>query len=290
LNELYSVGITSYSLSFDDAAGADTQPQQTAQVALVGRLQTDFPQMKLFTFVPSAYHGDLYSDKSAWEAALATLDTMNASVPMTFTGLSITPSSMSPSQLPSLGSGRRTLFWDNWIAVDSSSRIPWGLIRNRDSALWTSSSYGYILNLAFPLERVIHQLNCLKQLISDQAPTCNASIAAAAWQDWLSSHGFVHSGRNPSEIKLALQTAIEQDRAFASIAELETSFPALSTIFSTPPIVSAAPKVAPSPPSQPPSAQLSAPLPSSFGSSSNSIVSLAFFAIVLLCMVSFLLL
>lgn len=237
LQEMQTAGLSSYSLHFDDAAGAGTAAQQSAQVNLAASLQTGFPSMELFLFVPSGYRADLFASRSAWETDLITVDDgIDDSVPMAFTGLVTTPNSMDDSQFPALSSGRRRVFFDNWIAVDTNTRLPWGLIRNRAANLFTQPSNGYVLNLAYPLERVIHQLICLGQLVNGNG-ACNSTLAAQGWASWLNDNGFVHPSQSATSVMAALKAQIEADNAYGSIAALEAAYPALAGTFSTSPTV-----------------------------------------------------
>lgn len=46
---------------------------------------------------------------------------------------------------------RVMIFWDNWMAVDSLTRFPRNLPRNRNYKLFDLKyPYGYMLNLCFP--------------------------------------------------------------------------------------------------------------------------------------------
>lgn len=269
VQELYNAGIRSYSLNFDDAEGGDEPAQEQLQTSLAANLTRDFPAMVPYYFTPGNYyqaHDASNTTLTQWSTSLSYLDSgLSKSIAFVTTGPVITPSTMNPSQFPTLPSGRRKVFWDNWIAEDVSTRIPWGLIDGRVNASILSPSptspYGYVLNLAYPLERIIHQLTCLSAL-ANGTQTCVPAVMAEAWAAWLSANGFSH-GISVDTIAANLTTAIEQDQYYASIADFETAFPDLTGVFSTPPTITPSPftSSSPSPPSlgSTPSPNASAP-------------------------------
>lgn len=268
IGELFELGIRNYSINMDDAAGASSNAQKQAQVALAAQIATEYPLMHPSVFVPSEYHMDhapAAANTSAWAAQLSIGDNgFNASTSFAVTGESITPDSMGPYSFPALPSSRRRIFWDNWIAIDTNKRIPWGLVKNpmpfRDPVLFTDERYGYVLNLAYPLERIIHHIHCLGKSIAGTG-VCTEESAAAEWAQWLFDHGFTHA-TPVAQISTALSTAIFEDNYFNSIAALEQSFPALAGVFSTPPVPPTLPSPVPSPaPSPAPTASPNAPVP-----------------------------
>lgn len=181
LQQVQSVGIAYYSLNFDDVPGIVNSQEEDGLVSLAANLQQSLPDMILSIFVPSAYSESMFNSSQQWIGNLTIVDQINSSISMAFTGHHIDPTYMSPDQFPTLNSNRRKIFWDNWIAVDTNTRIPWGLIQNANASLFSPQlNYGYVLNLAFPLERVIHQINCLGQLISGQTQ-CSIDLAASVW-------------------------------------------------------------------------------------------------------------
>jgi hypothetical protein len=240
VQEIHDCGIRSYSLSFDDASGTSTFEQKTRQISLASTLISSFPDMTLYAFTPSEYyqtHDGPDTSLYEWSISLETVDeSLNGNVPFCLTGPSINPSNMSPSMFPSLSSGRRKMFWDNWIAVDTSIRLPWGLIDGRINETIFSSSYGYVLNMAFPLERNIHQLACLSEMAAnDQSKThCETDKMAKKWSAWLVSNGFAHNHTQTS-LSSALSIAIDEDMRFDSIQEMENAYPDLVGVFSLPP-------------------------------------------------------
>lgn len=273
VDELHAVGIRNYSLNMDDAEGASSDDQKQQQVWLVGNITSSYPDMSPYIFVPSEYwqhHDNSSVTKQQWARSLEIGDNgLPASMAFGVTGPEITPSSMTPSDFPPLTStnNRRLVFWDNWIALDSAVALPWGLIGNRgaSSSLFSDARYGYIVNMAYPLERTIHQIHCLGTLISGGS-SCDAATVAGEWAQWLSDNGFAHS-HSVANLTTALTEAIEQDNAYTSIAALEAAFPGLKDVFSTSPadVPSATPIAPPTTAATP-----VAPTPSPVAPSSSS--------------------
>jgi hypothetical protein len=250
VQELRDAGLKWYSLNFDDASGASSVEQKNRQISLAATLNTTFPDMTAYVFVPSEYyqsHDGAGTTLPQWAQSLAIADGgLNVSVAFGLTGPSITPSSMDPSKFPDLPSGRRTIFWDNWIAVDTNTRLPWGLVGGSariHSDLFTPA-YGYVMNLAYPLERNIHQLACLSSLANTGNTSCDAQVVASKWASWLFDHGFAHS-HSIDSLSEALTQAILDDPSFTSIEALETAYPGLADVFSTPPDLSSIPNASP---------------------------------------------
>lgn len=240
IGELHTIGIRNYSLNMDDAEGASSDAQKQLQVQLVSNITQQYPDMHPYIFVPSEYfqtHDNNSVTKQQWSNSLSIGDQgMPSSMAFGFTGAQVTPASMAPSNFPTLSSSRRMAFWDNWIALDSATALPWGLIgdRSASASLFNDPRYGYILNMAYPLERTIHQLHCLGALIAGNT-SCDATTVATAWAQWLSENGYAHS-HSVSDMATALTTAIQTDKSYNSIAELEADYPNLSGVFSSAPV------------------------------------------------------
>eukprot|EP01132_Coremiostelium_polycephalum_P003177 gene3177-3976_t len=241
LLQIQSSGITLYSLNFDDAEGVATSQQQQREVQLVTYLKTNAPGMTLWGLTPYAYYQDMFSTKSQWNTALQTINGVSSTIPFIFTGKEITPSTMTTSQFPNLCSTRSCLWWDNWIAEDTNTRIPWGMVSGwaggRIASNLFNSPYGYVLNLMFPLERAVHHIYCAGVLSSGTTTSCNVADVSQYWSNWLSSNGFLHGSQTVSSVASTLENAINDDIFFNSIADLEAHFPGLAQIFSTPPSI-----------------------------------------------------
>ncbi|KAN0029321.1 hypothetical protein ACTFIV_011210 [Dictyostelium citrinum] len=235
LQQIASSGITYYTINFDDAEGVDTTSQQQKEVQLINYLQTNLPSMTLYSVLPFAYYQDMFTSKTKWQTALATINQVSSTIPFVFTGKEIAPSTMQTSQFPTLSPSRPYKFFDNWIAGDTKDRISWGMIDGRVDSVIFTSQYGYFLNLAFPLERVPHHIYCLG-LLATGSTSCSVSASANYWANYLNSNGFIHNGKTVSQVATSLTNAINQDNYYDSIADLEAAFPNLSTIFSTPPV------------------------------------------------------
>lgn len=101
----------------------------------------------------------------------------------------INPSAFEPTtDFPPLN--RRMIFWDNWMAVDSLERFPRNLPRKRSPKLFNDNyPYGYMLNLCFPPERIIHGVNSIEYLKSRQEYDYNG--ISNVWTRYLLNHGFI---------------------------------------------------------------------------------------------------
>jgi hypothetical protein len=234
--QLASLGCEGYVLCFDDVDGGDTPEQVALQVGLAASLRRKHPALEA-AFLPTSYSG--HPKKQA--VALAPIDAgIDEGVAVILTGTAIVPDSVQLRDFPVLPSGRRIVFYDNWAAEDTSTRIAWGL--GRDTALPAelfggSGKWGYVLNPCFPLERIVHQLARLVQLNTD-ASTAPASSsiaaivpAASVWAGWLVQHGFANA-TGESAIRSVLETAVTKDQSFHSIAQLEAAYPTLQGVFS----------------------------------------------------------
>jgi len=235
--EVQAAGIRSYSLNFDDAEGVASPEQQQREVDLAAAIKAKYPSMELAFIVPYCYYQSCPAGgkMSEWSKTMSIIDSIpQPSAAMVTTGPVITPDSMNPSKFPKLNSGRANMFWDNWNAADTNKRLPWGLgIRNIRAQSLFSAPYGYMMNLAFPLERIIHQVHCAGKLAAGSP--CTSEEASTAWAEWLNEHRFLH-GKTESSVQSALKLAIDQDKWYESIAEMEADLPALEGIFSKAPI------------------------------------------------------
>lgn len=119
---------------------------------------------KPWAVIPGAYFSE-DGDMQKWMAGLSIINDADPSIPFILTSkYGYNPSSMNPqTDFPPLN--RVMIFWDNWMAVDSLDRFPRNLPRKRDSKLFDSKyPYGYMLNLCFPPERIIHGIKALNYL------------------------------------------------------------------------------------------------------------------------------
>jgi len=101
----------------------------------------------------------------------------------------INPSSLDPLvDFPPLK--RKMIFWDNWMAVDALDRFPRNLPRNRSIKLFdVEQPYGYMLNLCFPPERIVHGLISLRYQQKGQSYDYND--IANIWTAYLLEHKFI---------------------------------------------------------------------------------------------------
>ncbi|EFA84468.1 hyaluronidase [Heterostelium album PN500] len=194
--------------------------------------------MTLWGFTPAYYY--METTRSTWNQNLQTIDGIASTIPMIFTGESITESTFDSSKFPNLQSNRPLVVWDNWIAEDTNTRIPWGMIDQRIANNMFASPYGYILNLCYPLERVIHHIYCLGKIakvssVAQPQPKCDVTQTGSYWSTWLNQNGFLHNNQNVNTVATGLTAAINDDQFYESIAQFEAANPTLQGIFSTPP-------------------------------------------------------
>mmetsp|Transcript_44049 Transcript_44049/g.111018 ORF Transcript_44049/g.111018 Transcript_44049/m.111018 type:complete len:431 (+) Transcript_44049:6-1298(+) len=237
LDELIAAGVGEYVLAWDDTAGAGTLDQMQAQGDLIMTHLSNYrsSECALLAIVPAAYHAKTDTHVPAghnttWESQLLLLDGgVDTRIPFVLAGPSVTPLAVSvPDSFPRLSSGRPFILWDNWCAVDTSTRIPWALPRNRDPALFRAPFGGVLLNLAFPPERVIHAIFALA--LHGAVDAATEEQAAAYWAGFLAHDRFITDARRPA-VQAALLAAIRDDKFYSSIGELTAAVPALEGVF-----------------------------------------------------------
>ncbi|EGG23180.1 hypothetical protein DFA_05312 [Cavenderia fasciculata] len=225
-------------LNFDDAEGVTTTEQQTLEKNMVASLASAYPSTSLWGLTPAYYYQE--TTRANWNKSLETIDAVSSTIPFVFTGEKITESTFSPAKFPNLKSNRPLVVWDNWIAEDTSTRLAWGMIDQRISNNMFTAPYGYILNLGYPLERVIHHIYCLGVISkvssnNQPMPSCNVTQSAAYWSQWLSDNGFLHNNQTVVSVTTGLAQAINNDQFFDTIALFEQANPSVAGIFSLPP-------------------------------------------------------
>lgn len=100
--------------------------------------------------MPGAYYSE-DGTMNTWMKGLSIINDVDPSIPFILCSKNgINPSAFDPStDFPPLD--RNMYFWDNWMAVDSLTRLPRNLPRNRSYKLFNPNfRFGYILNLCFP--------------------------------------------------------------------------------------------------------------------------------------------
>ncbi|CAF1473493.1 unnamed protein product [Rotaria sordida] len=184
LEQLASVGIRYYILCWDDSPGAGTNAQMKLQRDLIQALVNQVTNIELIGIIPSYYSLSQISSSTNidWGKQLAILNEIPTNIRFFVTGSAINPSSIQISDIPSL-TNRKFIFFDNWIAVDSNSRVTMTWPPNRDPNIYHAAEAisGSVLNLAFPPERIIHQIYALKQRINNHYANINADLAAEYW-------------------------------------------------------------------------------------------------------------
>jgi len=149
-----------YVLGWDDCPGGQTDSQKKLQLSLVEKLP-----YKPWGIIPGAYYAENNSMET-WIKGLSIINDVDISIPFILCSKNgINPSSFDPStDFPNLN--RKIFFWDNWMAVDSLSRLPRNLPRKRNTKKLFDATlaYGYMLNLCFPPERIIHGVAALHYL------------------------------------------------------------------------------------------------------------------------------
>jgi len=230
LKTISSFGFDSYSLCFDDVNGGDTQSQLHLQVKLVQNLTSSFPHIRLVSFTPGSYYGSARSQQTKLKYLDNALPT---SISLVLTGPVVTPNSISTStSFPKLN--RRIIFWDNWNAEDTSVRLPWGLTRSVPHQLFSgTANFGYVMNLAFPPERIVHQIFRTGQLRHNYSLPMSSAITLAAnrWSAWLTEFGYWKNASNTAPLTQGLKLGIEQDVAYSSVSQMEQHLPMLKGVF-----------------------------------------------------------
>jgi len=236
VEQLRTLGCQAYALCFDDVPGGATAEQMEKQAVLVQNLQLAFPSLEI-GFLPGSYHGPPQDQKEN----LAFLDdALSKDIPMLLTGTDVNPASVALDDFPALDSGRRIVFYDNWAAVDTNTRLPWSLGRRGGlpGQLFADGEgqWGYVLNPCFPLERCIHQFARVGQMRGDPfgVPLPDdyvvISLAAGAWASWLLGHDFIEESQL-NAVLTDLERGIERDDWFGSMGEMEARYPALKGVF-----------------------------------------------------------
>lgn len=233
--QLASIGIRYYILCWDDTPGAGTNPQMEKQKDLIKILVNQITNIELIGIIPAYYSrpavtSEASSNNSDWGQYLAILNEIPSSIRFFITGLEINPFSIQTTDVPLL-SNRQFIFFDNWIAVDSNSRVTMTWPPNRHQNIYRASETvsGSVLNLAFPPERIIHQVYALKQRIDNNYASINADLAATYWATYLIEKKFYNSD-SFELLKLTLVRLINDE--IESNREIIQRYPLLEKIFS----------------------------------------------------------
>jgi hypothetical protein len=232
ITQILQAGVADIILAWDDAAGAGTLEQLERQRNLVNDTVAH-GAINVWGVVPPAYYGDAdvqvpNNDTASWSNKLAISQRMPIHVRFLLAGQDINPSSFNISSWPSLGA-RELVFWDNDAAVDTSKRLPWGLPSHRDPLLFSEERY--VLNLAFPPERVIHEVAAI--LLPEGNATTTASnirVVSEAWSSYLVQCGLVTTSAQ-AQVRHDLSTAITTDQRFDSIAALVAAYPSFEGVW-----------------------------------------------------------
>lgn len=231
LAQFVSIGIRYYILCWDDVAGADTNEQMLLQRNLINALVQQVTNIELIGIIPAYYARSQVSDQTNedWADKLSILNQIPSGIRFFVTGSAIVPSSIQTTDIPSL-SNRQFIFFDNWIAVDSNMRVTMTWPPNRHQNIYKSSQSisGTVVNLAYPPERIIHQVYALKQRIHDQSANINSHFAAESWASYLIENQFYD--RNLLEqLKSDLQSLI--DYGYETNVDIIHQYPLLERIF-----------------------------------------------------------
>jgi hypothetical protein len=231
LAQLAWIGIRYYILCWDDTPGAGTTAQMILQKDLVDALIREVKNIELIGIIPAYYARSQISDATgiAWANQLSILNQIPNHIRFFVTGSTVVPSSIQVSDIPSL-MNRQFIFFDNWIAVDSNSKVTmsWPPNRHPDIYKANGSISGSVSNLAFPPERIIHQIYALRQRISNKYSDINAHRAADFWATYLVTNGF-YEWCCLKQLKDNLQSLIEHGYEINS--EIIQHYPFLQRIF-----------------------------------------------------------
>jgi hypothetical protein len=227
--QFLQVGIHDVVFAFDDVPGAGTLEQMQRQRDLVNAT-VEAAAIDVWGVVPAAYYGnaDVQVPDTlpvTWSNKLAIMEQIPEGVRFLLAGQDVNPLSFEMTEWPSLP-GRELIFWDNDAAVDTSTRLPWGLPRNRDPRLFSQKQY--ILNLAFPPERVVHQVAAI--LLLESNTSANIKFVSKVWGAFLVEHGLITS-RAQAQVEHDLAAAITADQHFDSIPELVAAYPSFKGVW-----------------------------------------------------------
>ncbi|UJR20237.1 hypothetical protein I4U23_023368 [Adineta vaga] len=193
LTQLASIGIRYYILCWDDVSGAGTTAQMILQRDLIHALVYEVTNIELIGLIPAYYARSQISDDNSttWANQLSILNQIPRHIRFFATGVAVVPSSIQIHEIPAL-TNRQFIFFDNWIAVDSNSKVTMTWPPNRHPDIYNASEFisGSVLNLAFPPERIIHQIYALKQRIMNTDSTMNSHLAAEYWAKYLVNNNF----------------------------------------------------------------------------------------------------
>ncbi|CAF4868499.1 unnamed protein product [Rotaria sp. Silwood1] len=231
LEQLALAGFRYYILCWDDSPGAGTNVQMTLQKDLIHALVNQVTEVKLIGIIPAYYSRSKISSSTNidWGQQLAILNEIPTNIRFFVTGTAINPSYMQTSDIPTL-ENRQFIFFDNWIAVDSNSRVTMTWPPKRDPNIYHTANAisGSVLNLAFPPERIIHQIYALKQRINNQYANINANLAAEYWANYLIAKNF-YDYNSFEQLKTDLTRLIND--GFETNEEIIRRYPFLSRIF-----------------------------------------------------------
>ncbi|CAF3931843.1 unnamed protein product [Rotaria sp. Silwood1] len=231
LEQLASVGIRYYILCWDDSPGAGTDAQMELQRDLIKTLVNQVTNIKLIGIIPAYYSRSQISGSTNidWGKQLAILNEIPTNIRFFVTGSAINPSSIQTSDIPSL-TNRQFIFFDYWIAVDSNNRVTMTWPPNRHPGIYhvTEAISGSVLNLAFPPERIIHQIYALKQRINNQYANIGAVLAAHYWANYLITKKF-YDFNSFEQLKTNLASLLND--GLETNDEIIRRYPFLSRIF-----------------------------------------------------------
>ncbi|PRP79369.1 hypothetical protein PROFUN_12919 [Planoprotostelium fungivorum] len=233
LNDFSACGIDRFIMSFDDVAGAGTTGQQQQQAKLATAVN-GYKSIKLVGIVPASYSRSISgtSDNNSWGQSMSSLlSKLNSSISIIVTGTDIVPSKITANDYPHYGPTRQTLFFDNWIATDSRDRITTSQAPQRAPAIYNESPtiLGTVLNLAFPPERVIHQVYAMD--VRSRNGSYASAAAAAAWTDYLRTYrpDVLSQYDNDQQVAADLQGVLDQ--GLESNDDIVNSYPNLQPLF-----------------------------------------------------------
>lgn len=231
LIQLTSINIRYYILCWDDVPGAGTNEQMILQRDLINVLVHEVTNIELIGIIPAYYaRSQTYNDTgAAWANQLSILNQISNHIRFFVTGATIVPSSIQIADIPLL-KNRQFIFFDNWIAVDSNSKVTMTWPPNRHSNIYNASQLisGSVLNLAFPPERIIHQIYALKQRINNRYSNINAYLAAKYWATYLITNDF-YEKNSFEQLQDNLKSLI--DHGYERNSDIIQYYPFLQRIF-----------------------------------------------------------
>jgi hypothetical protein len=168
IEKLLELGVSGISLLFDDSPGGDSNIEVEKQAYLACKIADNYPGI-LKMICPTEYYG---SKKTLEQKHKILNENTPASIGLIFTGTKSYCRSISSEDVPDYKNGRGSIVWDNWMAADDNNpkSIEFNLPQDRSQSLFDKID-GYLLNPCFPVERIVHMVSGIGEIIEKKIET-----------------------------------------------------------------------------------------------------------------------